>query len=90
MLPGNRIDYSLEIYRATSTIDVIFERIRHYPDGDQKAPSAKDVVAYPKTVGGEVVLSVRDVTLGTDSSYPDGKCRLPQQVYFYLFVLLPA
>ncbi|EGD74895.1 hypothetical protein PTSG_07123 [Salpingoeca rosetta] len=57
-----------------ATIDAIFSRIRHYDGGD-----ASGAVVYPSVVADVQVLSVRDVTLGTDSAQPDGKCLLPQQ-----------
>eukprot|EP00043_Microstomoeca_roanoka_P008917 m.85512 g.85512 ORF g.85512 m.85512 type:complete len:598 (-) comp14428_c0_seq1:532-2325(-) len=61
------------ICREQTTIDAIFARIRHFVE-----PEA-ETMTYPTVVAGVQVLSVRDVTFGTDSAFPDNKCRLPQQ-----------
>ncbi|CAO3678925.1 unnamed protein product [Rhizopus stolonifer] len=54
----------------------IFERIRF---GDVKEQDTKFVykLNYPKTVGGHQVTSVRDLTIGYDSSSSDGEPTLP-------------
>lgn len=53
------------ICRSPPTIDKIFARIR--ADG------------YPKSIAGEAVVAVRDVTTGYDSSRADQKCVFPIQ-----------
>ena len=53
------------ICRSPPTIDKIFARIR--ADG------------YPKSIAGQKVVAVRDVTTGYDSSQPDKKCVFPVQ-----------
>lgn len=54
----------------------IFSRLRNYPDTPGSAyPFTSH--RYPTSVGGFKIASVRDVTYGYDSKYPDGKSILP-------------
>ncbi|KAI9263681.1 hypothetical protein BY458DRAFT_534386 [Sporodiniella umbellata] len=54
----------------------IFERIR-FGDAKEEDSKFKYKLNYPKTVGGHNVVSVRDLTIGYDSSSPDGVPTLP-------------
>ena len=65
-------------------IGLIFDRIRNFD------PTASDKMsAYPKALNGIPLKSFRDLTVGIDSSQPDGKPILPvssssQMITFYL------
>jgi len=64
---------------ASGALPRVFERLRNYTGKAQGQPGEPGFKAdYPTSVGGVKVLSVRDVTLGTDSGEADGVSRLPR------------
>lgn len=52
---------------ASGKLEAIFARLRKYPGTD----------SYPSAAGTHKIRSVRDVTLGYDSSHPEGRSSLP-------------
>jgi phosphomannomutase len=63
---------------SADTIRKLFDRIRF---GEVPQPSTDSIyayaLAYPKEIGGFAVTYVRDLTIGYDSSQPDGRPTLP-------------